>query len=120
MATNVQEIFGIQENILINIIQENLRNCAFIWNKVSPVLYQTKSLLINGFLWDVRIGKIKSSSGIENYYLEIVKNDRMFVDLKSSVNSEIESLFDTAEEMFSLVKNIEEEVISALDDCGCS
>ena len=121
MATNVQEIFGIQESILINIIQENLRNCAFVWSKVSPVLYQTNSLIINGSVWDVRIGKTRSSSGTESYYLEIVKDGRVFVNLKSSSNSLIQSLFNTAEEMFSLVKDIEEEAISIFNNnCGCT
>lgn len=119
MATNVQEIFGIQESILINIIQENLRNCAFVWSKVSPVLYQTNSLIINGFVWDVRIGKNRTSSGTIIYYLEVVKDGRIFVSLTSSANSQVQSLFNTAEEMFSLVKGIEEEAISVLDGCRC-
>ena len=115
MATNVQEIFGIQEIILINIIQENLRNCAFVWNKVSPTLYQTKSLIINGCLWDVRIGKTRSSSKTESYYLEIIKDGRVFVN----INSQVESLFNTAEEMFSSFKSIEEDAISILNNCKC-
>lgn len=118
MTTNIQEIFGIQENILINIVQENLRNCAFVWSKVSPTIFQTTSMLINGSPWDVRIGKIPIPSG-PRFYLEILKCDKILVAINSSDNSQVQSLFDTAEEQFSIIKNIEDEAIAVLNNCRC-
>ena len=118
MATNVQEIFGIQENILINIIQENLRNCAFSWSKISPTMFQTNSLLINSVPWDVRIGKIPLYPE-PRYYLEIIKCGKIIVAVNSGDNFLAKSLFDTAEEMFSPIKNIEDEAISVLSGCRC-
>lgn len=119
MATNIQEIFGLQENILINLVQENLRNCAFVWKKISPTIFQTQSMLINGSPWDVRVGKTATPSGFK-YYIEVLKCSDIVVTVTSSVNPEVEGVFDTAEEMFSPLKDIEDEAISVLDDCRCT
>jgi len=119
MAENLEELFGIEELILIDIIQESTKNCAYVWNKIGPTLYEVTPV-INGTYWVVRVGRVSVNNSSTGYYLEFLKEGKLFVTLSSSVHPEIISIFETVEEQFSFLPDDEQELLEALQDsCRC-
>jgi hypothetical protein len=122
MAENITELHSVENALLIDLIQESLKNCAYVWNKIAPTAYEA-FITLNGVKWRIVISRINTVGGSSStYFLELFKDDRFFISMSSLVYDAIRQIYETIEEQNSPLIEVEQEVIDLLNrqDCRCS
>lgn len=102
MATNIAELGSVYKRIFVLDMIEKMKDCAVVWNQISPYQFST-AVLKDNIIWNVYLTKMPNGSTVT---IDFTKAGRFYYSVNSDDDANVEELFN----------NIAEEDIADKDD----